>query len=140
MTRSEIVALLEQHRDGFLRRDAEALAAGHTEDGRFESPAHGVIEGRAKIREVYQYWLAAFPDLTLTWGDPLVDGDHAAIFWEFSGTSRGPFFGVAGANTPVEMRGAAEIHLADGGIKNIRHVFDFSSVLVRTGVLKVRPS
>jgi predicted ester cyclase len=140
MTRSEIVALLEQHRDGFRCRDAAALATGHTENGTFDSPAHGLLEGRPKILAVYEYWFAAFPDLTLTWGDPLIDGDHAAIFWEFSGTSRGPFFGIVGANTPVEMHGAAEIHVADGGIKSIRHVFDFSSVLVRTGVLKVRPS
>ena len=140
MTRSDIVELLERHRRGFEAHDAAALAADHLEDGTFESPAHGVVTGRENIQEVYEYWFEAFPDLSLKWEAAIIDGDRAAIFWEFSGTSRGPFFGIAGANTPVQMRGAAELAFDAGAIRSVRHVFDFSSVLVRTGVLKVRPS
>jgi len=139
MTRDDIAALLARHQDGFLRRDADALASQHAEDGTFESPAHGVVRGRAAIAEVYRYWFTAFPDLQLRWTKPLVGDDRAAIFWSFVGTAHGPFFGIAGAGTRVEMQGAAEYTLADGAITGVRHIFDFSGVLMKTGVLKVKP-
>ena len=140
MTRDEIVALLERHREAFLQRDAEALAQTHAPEGTFESPAHGVVRGRPKILEVYRYWFGAFPDLQLTWERPIVEGDRAAVFWSFAGTSHGPFFGAVGAGTRVDMSGAAEYVFAEDGIQSVRHVFDFSGVLVRTGVLKVKPA
>jgi steroid delta-isomerase-like uncharacterized protein len=140
MTRDEIVALLERHREAFKHRDAEALAAGHALEGTFESPAHGVVTGRPAILEVYKYWFTAFPDLQITWDEPLVDGARAAVFWTFAGTSHGPFFGVIGAGTRVELRGAAEYVFADDAIRSVRHIYDFSGMLVKTGVLKVKPA
>jgi steroid delta-isomerase-like uncharacterized protein len=139
MTRDEIGALLDRHQEAFARRDADALAAQHAEQGTFESPAHGVVHGRAKIADIYRYWFTAFPDLQLHLGTPIVGDDRAAVFWTFSGTAHGPFFGIPGAGTRVEMSGAAEYVLADGAIQSVRHIFDFSGVLMKTGVLKVRP-
>ena len=113
MTREEIIGRLERHRDAFLRRDADALAADHVVDGTFESPAHGVVRGRSAIRDVYHYWFTAFPDLVLTWEAPIVDVDRAAVFWNFTGTSKGPFFGIVGAGSRVDLRGAAEYRFSD---------------------------
>ena len=62
------------------------------------------------------------------------------MFWSFTGTADGPFFGMAGAGTHVEMQGAADYRFGPDGIASVRHVFDFSSVLVKTGVLKVKPA
>ena len=140
MTRDEIVALLDRHQEAFARRDADALAAQHAEDGAFESPAHGVVHGRAKIADIYRYWFTAFPDLQLHLGPPIVGDDRVAVFWRFAGTAHGPFFGIAGAGTRIEMSGAAEYVLADGAIQRVRHIFDFSGVLMKTGVLKVKPA
>jgi predicted ester cyclase len=139
MTRSEIDALLDRHRASFARRDAAALAADHAEDGTFESPAHGLVRGRTGIRGVYEYWFTAFPDLALSWDSIVVDGDRAAFFWTFDGTTKGPFFGVVRAGARVTMIGAADYRFSDGHIASARHVFDFSGVLIRTGVLKTRP-
>lgn len=139
MTRDEILALLDRHQEAFTRRDADALAGQHAADGSFESPAHGVVRGRAKIGDIYRYWFTAFPDLQLHLGPPIVGGDRAAVFWKFAGTAHGPFFGIVGAGTRVEMSGAAEYVLADGAIQSVRHIFDFSGVLMKTGVLKVKP-
>ena len=118
MTRDEIVALLDRHQEAFARRDADALAAQHAEDGAFESPAHGVVHGRAKIADIYRYWFTAFPDLQLHLGPPIVGDDRVAVFWRFAGTAHGPFFGIAGAGTRIEMSGAAEYVLADGAIQS----------------------
>jgi steroid delta-isomerase-like uncharacterized protein len=139
MTKAEIVALLERHRAAFAQRDPDALGQDHAEDGTFESPAHGLVRGRDAIVNVYRYWFSAFPDLKLDWNDPLVGDDRAAVFWTFSGTAQGQFFGFAGAGSKVEMSGAADYHFGDGGIVSVRHLFDFSGVLMKVGVLKVKP-
>ena len=140
MTRDEIVALLDRHQEALTRRDADALASQHAEEGTLESPAHGVVVGRAKIADIYRYWFTAFPDVQFRLGSPIVSGDRAAVFWTFSGTAHGPFFGIAGAGTRIEMSGAAEYVIADGLIQSVRHIFDFSGVLMKTGVLKVKPT
>lgn len=140
MTRSEIDALLERHRESFASRNVAAIAADHAEQGTFQSPAVGTVTGRARIAEVYQYWLTAFPDMEFTWESPIVEGDRAAIFWHFRGTLAGPFFGDVKTGTRIEFPGAAEYVLSPEGIATARHVFDFSGALVKAGVLKVKPA
>lgn len=140
MTREEIEQRLIAHQAHFELRDPALLAADHAAEGTFESPAHGSVRGRDAIRDVYKYWYGGFPDFLLRWDRPLIDGNRAALFWTFEGTAKGPFFGMVRAGTSVTMVGAAEYVFDDGGIVLARHVFDFSAVLVRTGILKIRPA
>ena len=140
MTRAAIEMLLARHRDAFLCRDVEALTLTHTAEGTFESPAHGIVTGRDKIRDVYRYWYTAFPDLILSWDSVLIDPPRASFIWTFSGTAAGPFFGEVKVGSRVQMIGAAQYAFSDEGITAARHVFDFSGTLMRTGVLKVKPA
>jgi hypothetical protein len=75
----------------------------------------------------------------LRWGAPVIDPPKAAIFWKFEGTTTGPFFGDVRPGTPIKMIGAAEYTFGSEGIVAVRHIFDFSAVLVSAGVLKIRP-
>ena len=141
MTRAEIVAMIDRHRHAFASRDAGMLAAGHAQNGTFESQAAGVVRGRPAIQGVYEYWLKAFPDLEFTWREPIIDGDRISLFWHFSGTlSAGDFFGKAQPGAHVEFSGAGEYHVSPEGIVSARHVFDFTGALVSAGVLKVKPA
>ena len=140
MTREAIEALLARHKAAYLQRDVEALAACHASEGTFESPAYGTVHGRDAIRDIYRYWYRAFPDFILTWESALIDPPRASWFWVFDGTAEGPFFGDVRSGSKVHMIGASECEVSGGGIAAIRHVFDFSGALVRTGVLKVKPS
>jgi predicted ester cyclase len=142
MTRAEILRLLDEHREAFRERDASRLAAGHLSDGTFESPAAGLVRGRAAIEALYRYWFEAFPDLVFRWDSQLVDEGEgrAMFFWTLSGTHNGPFYGLKGTGAKVNTNGAAEFCFADGGIRSVRHVFDFTSVLMAAGVLKARPT
>jgi len=139
MTRLEIDALLERHRESFASRRAERLAEDHTLDGTFESPAAGLVQGRAAITGVYRYWLGAFPDMEFTWRAPIVEGDRVALFWRFRGTLAGNFFGAAKQGSVVVFDGAAEYNLSPEGIVSAKHLFDFTGALVTAGVLKVKP-
>jgi len=140
MTRAEIDALLARHRSSFDSRRAATLAADHVEGGTFYSPAAGTVTGRAEIQKVYEYWLTAFPDLQFTWDTPVVEGDRVALFWHFSGTLAGPFFGDVRPGTRVLFPGAAEYLVSPDGIVSARHLFDFTGALVTAGVLKVKPA
>jgi hypothetical protein len=140
MTRSAIENLLERQKDAFARRDVEALTALHAPEGKFESPAYGLVIGREAIRDVYRYWYAAFPDFLLTWDSALVDPPRASYFWTFNGTAAGPFFGDVKVGSKISMIGATEATCSEDGIVLIRHVFDFSGTLMRAGVLKVKPA
>jgi predicted ester cyclase len=140
MLQSEILSLLEDHHSAFARHDAAALAEQHLEGGMFESPAVGIVHGREAIRQVYHYWFTAFPDMRFSWGPPIVDGNRAALFWILEGTVEGPFFGVPNPGTRVRVTGAAQYIFQDGGILSAAHVFDFSSLLMKTGILKARPA
>ena len=140
MTRAEVEALLERHRQSFANRDAVRLAADHAETGTFESPAAGIARGRAAIEGVYRYWFEAFPDMEFTWGAPVIDGDRAALFWHFRGTVAGDYFGQAQRGARVEFIGAAEYEFTPAGaIASARHVFDFTGSLVSSGALRVKP-
>ncbi len=139
MTRSDIDAFLERHRESFASGSAARLASDHTELGTFESPAAGIVRGRADIENVYKYWLAAFPDLDFSWREPVVEGSRVALFWHFRGTLAGEFFGHTQPGKRVEFLGAAEYNLSPDGIVRARHIFDFTGSLVSAGVLKVKP-
>jgi predicted ester cyclase len=140
MTRAALEQVLARHKDAFARRDGEALALTHAEDGTFESPAYGLVSGRQAIRDIYRYWYAAFPDFLLTWESALIDPPRASFFWTFAGTAAGPFFGEVKVGAKVTMLGAAEYTISEAGIVVARHVFDFSGTLMRAGVLKVKPA
>jgi hypothetical protein len=140
MTRTAIEQALTKQKNAFLRRDVEALTALHAPDGTFESPAYGVVSGRDSIRDIYRYWYAAFPDFILTWDSALIDPPLASYFWTFNGTAAGPFFGDVKVGAKVSMIGATQATFGPEGIIAIRHVFDFSGTLMRTGVLKVKPA
>lgn len=140
MTRADIERMLAEHAAGFAAREPQRLAATHIEDGSFESPAVGLVRGRAAILNVYLYWYRAFPDFTLTWESPIIDPPRAAVFWNFEGTAEGPFFGDPKPGRHVKMVGSAEFTFSAEGIVSVRHLFDFSAILVATGVLKIRPS
>lgn len=139
MVRAEIEELLARHKAAFARRDVDALAAAHAPEGTFDSPAYGIVRGRDAIRDVYRYWYGAFPDFSFTWDFALIDPPRASFFWTFDGVAAGPFFGQVQRGTRVSMSGAAEYTFGEEGILSARHVFDFSGVLIRSGVLKIRP-
>ncbi len=78
--------------------------------------------------------------MDFSWDTPIVEGTRVAIFWRFSGTLSGKFYGEAKAGTRIEFRGAAEYVVSPDGIESANHLFDFTGTLVNAGVLKVKPA
>lgn len=140
MTREQITALFNRREAAWRERDAARLAADHAEDGVVVSPTGGVLEGRPEIERIYRVWFVAFPDLTFTAEDLLIDDDRVALLCRFTGTHLGEFFGVGPTGRHIEVSGAFIYRLQDGLIVHERRVLDFTGLLIQVGVLRAKPA
>jgi uncharacterized protein (TIGR02246 family) len=140
MERDEIVALLGRRNAAWSTRDARALAATHAPDGTVTSPAGGLLKGRAEIERVYWIWLTAFPDIVWHPEDIVIEGDRVVLVARMVGTHSGEFFGLAPTGRRMEVVIAMVITVADGLILSERRIYDFTGLLVQTGVIKAKPS
>jgi predicted ester cyclase len=55
------------------------------------------------------------------------------------GTHAGEFFGLPAAGRHVEVEVAQVMTIADGLIVTERRIYDFTGLLVQTGVLRAKP-
>ena len=109
MTRAEIVDLLNRRADAWRHLDAETLVADYAEDAIIDSPlAGGTTQGRDQIRQVFQTYFVAFPDLGMDVEEVLVDDQRAAVMATFTGTDRGGFMVFCPSREP--RRGADTDH------------------------------
>ena len=141
MTRDEILGLLDRRADAWRRLDAETLVADYAEDAVIESPlAGGTTQGRDQIRQVFQTYFVAFPDLDLKEDDVLVDGQRAVVMATFTGTDRGGFMGMPATGRRVTIPVVFLYEFKDGKIVRDRRVYDFTGMLVQVGTLKAKPA
>jgi uncharacterized protein (TIGR02246 family) len=140
MTREEIFALFARREAAWRRRDSVALAADHALDGVVVSPTGGVLEGRGEIERIYRVWFVAFPDMTFTTEDLLVDDDRAALLCRVTGSHAGEFFGMAPTGRRIEVSGAFIYRLQNNLIVHERRILDFTGLLIQVGVLRAKPA
>lgn len=140
MTRTEIEALVVRFQDAVGRRDVDALTKLHAEDGVVESVMAGTVRGRAAIGDVYRMWFAAFPDVTVTTDDLVIDGDRAVLVSTVTGTDRGGFMGLPPSHKPFKVAMVRVVMFRDGCIAHDRRIYDFTGLLLQIGVLKARPA
>lgn len=140
MTRQDILHLFDRRQAAYARRDTRALATLHAEDGVLESLVAGTVRGRSAIEEVYQAWLAAFPDVVVTVDDLLIDGLRAAQVVTQVGTDMGVFMGLPPTGKPFRLPIVHLYEFKDGYIAHERRIYDFTGLLVQIGVLKAKPA
>ena len=141
MTRDEILGLLDRRADAWRRLDAETLVADYAEDAVIESPlAGGTTQGRDQIRQVFQTYFVAFPDLGMNVEEVLIDDQRAAVMATFTGTDRGGFMGMPATGRHVTIPVVFLYEFEDGKIVRDRRVYDFTGMLVQVGTLKAKPA
>lgn len=139
MTPEEIPDFLQRYLAAFPAHGAAAMAAFHTENGTYESPASGVVKGRAAIEGRYRVEFTAFPDLVVEVKEMLVDGYRAVMWPKLTGTLQAPFFGITRTGKPLSFELLAYYRLEQEGIAAVRFFWDFSGAMLKTGSLKVKP-
>ena len=140
MTADEVRAFAERHIEHWQARDAAAIAADHAPDGVVESPSAGTHQGRQAIRKALQTWFDSFPDMRFPTEQIVADTDAAAIVVTVQGTQQGEFFGVPAAGQHLKFRMVLAQRFENGLITHEQRIFDFTSVLARLGLIKIRPS
>ena len=141
MTRDDITAFIDRHTAAWNRRDVEALCADHSENGVILSPMFARVEGRAQILASYSALFSVFPDWELWYEDSICEGNRVAIPFSVKATHKGEFMGLPGTGKRCEFEGVSLFQLDDDlRIREERRVYDFTGVLTRLGVLRVRPA
>jgi steroid delta-isomerase-like uncharacterized protein len=139
VTREEIGTLLTRRRQAFERQNAVALADLYSDTCVVESPtAGGAVTGRIAIAGVYDAWFKAFPDVTMTFEDPLIDGDKVVQTIISVGTDTGRFLGLPATGKPFQVRCVFVSTAQDSLIVQEQRIYDFTGMLVQIGVLKAR--
>ncbi len=86
MTRAEILEHVVRYEKAWETRDAQVVARTYTRDAVFDSPAFGLSQGPAEIATRLASWFEAFPNLTMNWEEPLLDGDRVVLPFRALGT------------------------------------------------------
>jgi steroid delta-isomerase-like uncharacterized protein len=140
MTRVEINELIGRLLAAFVRRDVDALAQLHAEDGVVESPlAGGSARGRDAIARVYQALFLSFPDVTLHDDESLVDGDKVVIISRLAGTDRGGFMGMSPTGRSFDIPCILLFDIENGFIARERRIYDFTGLALQVGAIKAKP-
>jgi steroid delta-isomerase-like uncharacterized protein len=117
--------------------DPEAVAAVFAEDAVIRDAGSSDVEiGPGAVRERAARLFAAFPDLTLSRVDLVVDGPRHADRWVLTGTHEGELLGLAPTGRKVRVDGATFTVMNDDGlVAQDHHYFDIAGLLTQLGAI-----
>ena len=140
MTENAAEIFVHDFFDHLRARDAARLADDFAPDATVESPSIGLHRGRDAIAEGYRRWFSSFPDLEFTLDQLVVQDAAAALAFRAAGTHEREFLGLAATGKRIEFRGVLLLTLKDNQIVRERRIYDFTGLLIKLGVLKVKPT
>lgn len=140
MTADEVRAFAERHLEHWKQLDVDAITDDHTSDGVVDSPSAGTHRGHEAIRRNLLKWTTSFPDLQFDREQIVADVDAAVIVFWMRGTQQSEFFGVPAAGQHLEMHLVLILNFADGKIAHEQRIYDFSGVMAKLGVFRIKPT
>ena len=114
----EIRAIVEQAKNAWVARDADALAQLFTPDAQLIVPGQR-WQGQAKIREEVAKFARLYTDVQITVHRTIVDGNRAAVEWHYEDTEK-----ATGKRSQADD--AIVIEVTNGRISYWREYFDTS--------------
>lgn len=117
-------------------RDLEALLACYSDSCGGADLARGRhLHTRADIRATFLTYWQAFPDLQISPGDLIDDGERVALFWTGQGTHRGAIFNIPATGRHVEFQGVSRLKIVDGRVVDMVLFWDMAGLLRALGLL-----
>jgi predicted ester cyclase len=138
MTRDEIVAMFDRRLAAYDRHDAVMLAADYAADCVIESPSGGTHRGPGPAEQVLRHVFDAL-EVKLTRQSVLIDGNSVAEVYGIVGHDTGRFLGLPPTGKAFQVSGVFLYDVEDGRIVRERRIYDFTAILVQTGLLKAKP-
>jgi steroid delta-isomerase-like uncharacterized protein len=86
------------------------------------------FHGIDQAKQVAQAFKTAFPDVTITHHEVLVQGDRGVIRWSATGTHGGDYFGTPASGNTVSFSGIDWFHFQDGKLSEIWIDYDNAGV------------
>ncbi|WP_323174119.1 ester cyclase [Natrialba sp. PRR66] len=147
MTDSPPTAQLEANKQLVRRIPEEIFAEGdldlldelYAEDA-VERNAMGTHRGRPAIRESYNSFLTAFPDVSQTVENIVAEGDLVAVRITSRGTHTGELGGIGPTGTEIEVQQMFFARIEDGVIAERWFLPDNLSLLQQLGVIDFPPT
>ena len=141
MSRATLEALVKLQMEALNHHDPAALAEQHALNGIVESPMFATLRGRKAIEQSYRTFLTAFPDVKFVLDTAVIDEPRVAIFLKFNATHAGEFYGLPGTHKHIHVTMARLRTTSESGlIAHERRIYDFTGMLVQTGVLRAKPA
>jgi len=131
MTPEETRLPMRSHDEALVGNKTEAIDEIYAEDFFNRTPGlpDSMRYGREAVREQYRLLHAAFSDMKITNGDPVVEGDLIGFRWEFEAKHTGLFFGMPATNKTVSIEGYDIIQVRGGKIRAAWIYQDLASLL-----------
>jgi len=98
-------------------------------------PFPGQGPGLEGLKDVLRGMRAAFPDLVFSIVEQVAEGEKVVSRFEWTGTHKGPFLGVAATGRPVRVWGIVIDRLVAGRIKETRIIMDIFGLMMQMGAL-----
>jgi steroid delta-isomerase-like uncharacterized protein len=80
----------------------------------YHGPGGQELRGRESIRQLWELFLAGFPDLQSTVDDVITSDDKLVLRWTLRGTHKGEFLGVAPSNKQIVLPIVEIFRIEDG--------------------------
>jgi steroid delta-isomerase-like uncharacterized protein len=99
-----------------------------------QAPFPGQGPGLEGLKDVLRGMRAGFPDLHFSVEEQIAEGDKVVSRFEWTGTHRGAFLGVAATGRRVKVWGMVIDRLESGRIKDTRIIMDALGLMMQLGV------
>ena len=135
----EKLKLIEQEALGWSR-NMDQLMAVFADDVIYEDAPMGlVLHGKEELRGFATAFFNGCPtDLKAVVTTAVVDGDHGASEWRFTGTHSGDMPNMPASNKTMDVRGASIYEFEGGKIKHKIDYWDLSTMLRQLGFMPTK--
>jgi steroid delta-isomerase-like uncharacterized protein len=141
MTSDEIRGLLDDFVQAWQRQDVKALGACYAEDCVVVSPIFHTLNGRGQVEQSFKDLFRAFENQTLRVDDIVIScgpPDRAVLVCTLQPKHVGEIFGMPPSGKRIDRTIAYVQSIADRRITRETRIYDFTSMLMQLGVLRVK--
>jgi len=136
MSELENRRLIEQAYDALNRRDLDAHLKLLDKSYVWESDAFPApVKGQEAIRQTFNEYWTAFPDMRLEIEQILTSGDHVVVRYRNTGTHKGEFKGIAPTNRQIDIHGCNVHEVKNNLCTKTSHYFDRLAMREQLGVV-----
>ena len=116
--------------------DLDRLVTFYSDD--YEGSDIGLAQtfhGRAGARHMAEHYYLAFPDITFTLHESIVQGNRAALSWMSTGTHRGKIMNIPPTGRTIKVSGVTTLSMHNGLVSHALILWDVAGLLRTIGLL-----